>query len=37
MILVHGRGATPESILALADELPNQHQRESTQVEILSG
>lgn len=23
MILVHGRGATPESILTLADELPN--------------
>lgn len=23
IILVHGRGATPESILALADELPN--------------
>ena len=23
MILVHGRGATPESILSLADELPH--------------
>ena len=23
MILVHGRGATPESILALADEMPS--------------